>query len=342
MKSLKGNKCFYCNKEFLGHFNKKFCSEKCKDKHRIEKNNKKYTDPDDFVVCKICGAKGKNIQNHLYKRHKLKLYEYYEKYNCDKNDVFSKNYLKKLSDNVKGEKNPGYGDHRSVIGRHGEEKKLEIIKKSLETKKKNNSNNTTLEYYLKKGLSLKKAKEALSERQSTFSLKKLIKKYGKEKGTKIWEKRQEKWLKSYYNKTEEEIKDINYRKTKFWRNNTQYKYSEISKQFFKEIDNKIKYKCYYAENEKYIKKYRVDFFIKELNLIIEFFGDYWHANPKIYSEDHIFNFPSGQTSYKEIHKNDLERINFLKKSGYKVIVVWENEHKEILNNLKEFINEMVN
>jgi len=54
-------------------------------------------------------------------------------------------------------------------------------------------NSTQIEYWINKGYSEIEAREKLRERQTTFSLEKCIKKYGKEKGTKIFNERQLKW-----------------------------------------------------------------------------------------------------------------------------------------------------
>ena len=69
-----------------------------------------------------------------------------------------------------------------------------------------------IQHYIDKGMSEKDAKIALKDRQSTFSLSKCVKKYGKEKGEEIWEVRQQKWLNTLNSKSKEEIDDINRRK----------------------------------------------------------------------------------------------------------------------------------
>lgn len=69
-----------------------------------------------------------------------------------------------------------------------------------------------IQHYIDKGMSEKDAKIALKDRQSTFSLSKCVKKYGKEKGEEIWEARQQKWLNTLNSKSKEEIDDINRRK----------------------------------------------------------------------------------------------------------------------------------
>jgi len=53
-----------------------------------------------------------------------------------------------------------------------------------------------IEYWIKKGYSNDEAKKLLSERQSTFSLKKCIEKYGEVDGVKKFEDRQNKWISS--------------------------------------------------------------------------------------------------------------------------------------------------
>ena len=71
------------------------------------------------------------------------------------------------------------------------------------------SHDTSIEYYLKKGLSEEEAKAALKERQATFTLEKCIKRHGLEEGIKIFNERQEKWQNTLNSKTQEEKDAIN-------------------------------------------------------------------------------------------------------------------------------------
>lgn len=70
-------------------------------------------------------------------------------------------------------------------------------------------NDTSIEYYLKKGLSEEDAKAALKERQATFTLEKCIKRHGLEEGTRIFNERQDKWQNTLNSKTQEEKDAIN-------------------------------------------------------------------------------------------------------------------------------------
>jgi len=152
---------------------------------------------------------------------------------------------------------------------------------------------TQLDYWLSKGYTKEQAEQKLKERQTTFSLDICIKKYGKEKGKKVWKERQEKWQNTFNNKTPEEIERIN--RSKFrWGKNTGY--SKISQELFWTLYNEIKDDfdhIYFAQlgkrkgkdlsgkNNEFFKilsdrNVFFDFFIKDVNKVIEFDGDYWH------------------------------------------------------------------
>lgn len=77
--------------------------------------------------------------------------------------------------------------------------------------------------------------------------------------------------------------------------------------------------------------YVPDFYIKDYNLVIECFGDYWHANPKYYtSTNTIFRHPVNR-----IYERDgLKRLNF-ENSGYQYIVFWEYDLRNNLEEIKQ-------
>lgn len=73
--------------------------------------------------------------------------------------------------------------------------------------------------------------------------------------------------------------------------------------------------------------------IIEDRLIIEYNGDYWHANPNKYNKDFIIE--RSKQKAEDIWKRDEYRISKFKSIGYEVLVVWESEYKA---NPKETIN----
>lgn len=82
--------------------------------------------------------------------------------------------------------------------------------------------------------------------------------------------------------------------------------------------------------------------IKHKDCIIEFNGDYWHANPKIYSaSDKI----RGKLA-SEIWKRDAEKISVASTAGFRMLVVWESDYLEnrekiIEDTIKWILNEQL-
>lgn len=256
---------------------------------------------------------------------------------------------------------------------------------------KNKPNPTRLDYWLNKGYSLEESKEKQKERQSTFSLKKCIHKYGEIEGLKIFEDRQKKWQKTLNenNDKEELNKKRGLNKDKFInkhgieryselckikskasskeglieniglekyierinnikisiKNSGFNRYSKISMELFTDIEEMLDDKCYYGKNEKIIQFYDssnkyfcfyVDFTYK--NKIIEFYGDYYHANPKIYEKDKIVGSKYSCHKAEDIWKIDLDRIKLIKEKGFDVLIVWESDYK---NNKEKIKNKCI-
>lgn len=109
-------------------------------------------------------------------------------------------------------------------------------------------------------------------------------------------------------------------------------YSNISKNLFDNLKNKINksYKIYYADNEWFFSKkengyYLIDFYIKELNIGIEFNGDIWHANPNKYkASDKPIHFQNDYTA-EYIWNKDKIKNDFLKTKLNKLIIIWESD-----------------
>jgi hypothetical protein len=74
-------------------------------------------------------------------------------------------------------------------------------------------------------------------------------------------------------------------------------------------------------------KYKADGYCKETNTIYEFHGDYWHGNPKIFSSDRI-NKTCNKT-YGELYKKTIRKENIIKKLGFHLEVMWENDWNKI-------------
>lgn len=110
-------------------------------------------------------------------------------------------------------------------------------------------------------------------------------------------------------------------------------YSEVSKRLFDVLKEKIntEYTTYYANNEWYFSNkgskgfYLIDFYIKELNIGIEFNGDIWHANPKKYKpDDKPFLFQKDLTA-QDIWNKDKVKNDFIRTKINKLIIIWESD-----------------
>lgn len=65
--------------------------------------------------------------------------------------------------------------------------------------------------------------------------------------------------------------------------------------------------------------------------VIEFNGDYWHANPLVekYAEDNaVIKLPGGkQKTAGDIRQNDADRQQELEEIGYEILVIWESDYR---------------
>ena len=129
--------------------------------------------------------------------------------------------------------------------------------------------------------------------------------------------------------------------------------SKIADEFFSTLVNKLlytNYKQYYCNvhNQEWfinIKDYGVvflDFFLRDTGKVIEFYGDYWHANPKKYLPGSLINLRSGTIKkVEEVWDGDRIRLEKILKIPYikDVKIVWEDDYKTDPNKI---INECFN
>lgn len=76
------------------------------------------------------------------------------------------------------------------------------------------------------------------------------------------------------------------------------------------------------------KRYLVDAFNPKTNTIYEFYGDFWHGNPKKFKADDINNVI--KKTYGELYIKTMNKENIFKNANYKVISIWESEWKKLL------------
>ena len=167
------------------------------------------------------------------------------------------------------------------------------------------------------------------------TLENFIRKYGVEKGTDVYNKRCERI--SYTSSLDFFIRKYGYEEgNKVWKNKfKQIRVSKSSKKINKLLDElNIKY-----EIEKNINGKFIDYYLYECDICIEYFGDYWHMNPKLY-ESNEYNKRLKKTAI-EVWNDDNIRIDKIKETCGSIIIIWESSKIDITI-LEKTINNMKN
>ena len=71
------------------------------------------------------------------------------------------------------------------------------------------------------------------------------------------------------------------------------------------------------------KRVKVDAINLDTNTIYEFYGDYWHGNPKVYNSNDIN--MSNKITFGELYSRTINRERTIKNAGYKLITIWEDD-----------------
>ena len=83
-----------------------------------------------------------------------------------------------------------------------------------------------------------------------------------------------------------------------------------------------------------------DFGSNEHKKVIEFYGSYWHCDPRVYDDDY-YHTQIGKHA-QQIRKHDSNKRNYAMRCGYEVFVIWEldwyNNRNDIINNLNGWWN----
>lgn len=350
--------CKYCKGEVKSKSNNaKFCSIECRDKNKFEENQLELLqgiEGYDYVIDRWNGYATTRIYGHWFKAmHPNRTTEEYRqefpdaKLQCDKISAKNGQYMKeehhrkRQSQAVSGKNNP---NHKSKTTKEQRQAKSPFSKKFTKYKSEEDRQrfiesidygsivkSSDLEWWIDKcNGDVERARELYKDRQTTFTLEKCIKKYGKEKGTLIYNDRQEKWLEKLYTNFER-YGDGRSPQSK-WAN-------EIKESLSLNGFNIPKKEKWMKENGKKGKAYAYDLTINKK--IIEFNGDYWHMNPNIF-EATDFN-KTKQMTAEELWCYDKNKVDLAESHGYEVLTVWESEYhqnpKETIQRCIQFLRE---
>lgn len=185
-----------------------------------------------------------------------------------------------------------------------------------------------------------------------MTLRLCIKRHGKEKGEAVWksycDKQSYSCSKEYYIEKWGEDEGM-----ARWRRNREIflkagstnanRASQISQELFDSLYKELLYKeivsdkaeIYYEKlNSEYEIKYEdtmyfIDFYDKKRNIVIEFNGDYWHANPSIYESGQVITIDGKQIAVDDVWKENEKRNSRIKEvlGNPTFIIVWENDYR---------------
>lgn len=327
-KSRKVLTCSICGTVFTQNAPaQKYCSEQCHIKAKnmlarqrlIENSKKEFSGVEgvDFVECKICGQRMKFFQRSHLDMHNISKEDYEKQYG--EIIAYPSSYI---DEHFKGENNPNSSlnadeqsrKERSPFSKEYYKKRgLNESDRTSFCKNIKRSYNTTLEYYTNKGYSEKEAKGILSERQRTFTLEKCIQKYGEVEGRLIWENRQDKWkLKMFADGAK-----VCCGQSKAC--------SMLTNMILEKMPEGVE--LLYGKNEfrLFVGKnvYLYDITNPSSKRIIEFNGDIWHGNPKIYKATDVHKIT--KVPFKDIWEKDKIKLDIAKLAGYEVLTIWESD-----------------
>lgn len=166
----------------------------------------------DYVECALCKYRGQDITQHIKRIHisDISIDNYKKSYG----EIKSQSLIDRIKSGAMSPFSKGFNKYKDLEnGADLAKTKMKSAYANSLAKPENRS--TTMEYWRAKGFSDEESKKKIFDRQQTFTLEKCIKQHGTDKGQRIWQERQTKWLETLNNKSDEEKIAINKRKIPF-------------------------------------------------------------------------------------------------------------------------------
>lgn len=263
---------------------------------------------------------------------------FYTQYAFDVPDDIFKQYAKERQSITKD----------GMIAKYGEDEGL----RRWNSYCKKQSDTNTFEYkHEKYGMTLDEFKEFNKSRACTKEL--FIKRYGEIDGSQKWDnycERQRYTTQPEYfiEKYGEELGKQKFQKFLDERIsvNGYSKEANLLFDMLSSMEELQGHECYYYNSpyEYTVGNYKVDFYDKTANVVVEFYGDVWHANPKIYKKGDVIKFLNITIDVSKKWGLDQKRQQYIEKTlGCKFVIIWESEIKhcsekmETLNNICNII-----
>ena len=310
--------CLHCKVDIIniGRGKKKFCSDDCKNKYKT----KEYT-------CLSCGNTFTNIRKTKFCCNRCSSI-----YNNNGGDTSSLEFFTKKYGDIIGKQKFLEKCYKVSKANMGRISAMKGKSHSIETKNKISKSVKDSDYHnnLRENGRTEDDKIRIKNYMAgVFSLEWFISKYG-DNGKTLYEKR--------CNNIKETTYFNEYNKTN--KNN----YSNISQELFNFIVDNVYSNTdglYYATlNHEYGcgTKHNFDFVDTNRKKVIEFNGDLFHANPKMFEENDTPNPYNTILSSKEIWEFDRIKNESAILKGYNVYIVWESDYK---NNKEKCIQDCI-
>lgn len=89
------------------------------------------------------------------------------------------------------------------------------------------------------------------------------------------------------------------------------------------IHKENRHKTIYIKNKRII----VDAYDSKNNTIYEYYGDYWHGNPKVYKSEDVNK--ANKKTFGYLYEATIKRENLIKDNGYNLVSIWENDYDQL-------------
>ena len=340
--NLRQHECKHCynlfnaDKQSFG-----FCSSICR---KIYESHEKYIGKQpgiDFVECPVCTQYVRQISPRHAKIHGFSTpNKLAQAYNCSCT-------CQNKKDNKKGELNPAY-NHNGKYSKwsknfiHGYDENAHILARENHSKFMNDPINKCLfpnciEYWLKETNGNEKLAKQLHLKSQLRDLKYFVEKYGDIEGQIRHKLKTERWMATLAAKSPEEICEINRKKIPHIgsRSKAEIELADILRK--SNSDLQIQFKLFDIDKNKWYV-----FDIQFNDKIIEYNGDYWHANPNKFKHDDIIKNGNSNISAAEKWEIDKIRNKVANAYGYEIMTIWEHDYKQnkekVIKECLDFLN----
>ena len=219
-----------------------------------------------------------------------------------------------------------------------------------EFKRYNNSRAITLENMIKKygeEEGTRVFNEYREKQRYKKSKQRYIDEFGEEQGLKIFNEINKKKVQSLENFQRRYGKEEGLKRYRSYVEGHRKGFSDVASNLFEQIESlastdKVSFLYLPKNSELLLEKiggfYKYDFCIPELKFIIEFNGDIFHGNPQLFSESDCPNPYDRTLTAKQMWLNDKEKIDLAKSKGFDVMVIWERDYR---NNPENIVNSII-